>query len=86
MAPSLVRGKRMQNHYYAAMERELKAFIAVGFGQLALPIKKDSIRDRETNPELRARLEQLEERFDMVNGGQAGRGLTPLRPSGEGGG
>ena len=75
---------RMQNDYYAALEKKLKAFIAVGFGELAATVKKDFLRDRDElrkqNNELidlRARLEQLEERFDMVNGGQAGRGLTP---------
>lgn len=72
--PLSFRGKRMQNDYYAAMERQLKAFIASGFGQLALQIKNDFIRDREMIEQLRERISELEDRFNMVNGHQAGRG------------
>ena len=74
----------MQNDYYAAMEKQLKAFIASGFGQLALQIKNDFIRDREMIEQLRERISELEDRFNMVNGSQAGRGLTPYGQAGRG--
>jgi hypothetical protein len=76
---------RMQNDYYAALEKQLKAFITVGFGELAAAIKKDFARDREELRHLRNEVialreivSELEERFTMVNGHQAGRGAgTP---------
>ena len=71
----------MQNDYYAAMERQLKAFIASGFGQLALQIKNDFIRDREMIEQLRERISELEDRFKdgqrMVT--KQGEGLTSLK-------
>jgi BMFP domain-containing protein YqiC len=69
---------RMQNDYYAALEKQLKAFITVGFGELAAAIKRDFERDRAMIEQLRERISELEERFTMVNGHQAGRGVdTP---------
>ena len=67
-----------KSDYYAALEKQLKAFITVGFGELAAAIKRDFERDRAMIEQLRERISELEERFTMVNGHQAGRGVdTP---------
>ena len=57
----------------AAAEERIKAFITVGFGRLAQRIKDDIQFDRAQLEQLRERVVQLEQRFNMVNGHQGGR-------------
>ena len=64
---------------------EFSKQVSIALGELAYQMKADFLQDREAlrelhnqNVVLRSRVDELEERFNMVNGDQAGRvGSTP---------